>query len=72
GSSWVNEDSLSKRSRDRLGGVAGADEQGGGSGEPPPIAGAGAVVCLMACAPRAGRARWQAQFSTAKRTRSLT
>jgi hypothetical protein len=27
--------------------VAGAEEQQGGDGEPPPLAGAGAVVCLM-------------------------
>ena len=27
--------------------AAGAEEQEGGSGEPPPLAGAGVVVCLM-------------------------
>jgi hypothetical protein len=27
--------------------AAGAEEQDGGSGEPPPLAGAGVVVCLM-------------------------
>ena len=27
--------------------VAGAEEQEGGDAEPPPVAGAGAVVCLM-------------------------
>ena len=46
--------------------VAGAEEQDGGNGEPPPLAGAGVVVCLMGEGQRSGR-----QESSTAGSRSL-